>query len=133
MNKLGVKNMVFALLLILAAGVQAEESETLYIDRTMAIAYLSDCLLLDEAYEDGVLEVVCFMIEWMDELPYTAVRGYTDIAIRKPFDPEVLTADDTMPLLDRFRVYTDGRILYFSPIPGFYIPYEDFLKGTTDL
>ena len=125
--------MVFTLLLILAAGVQAEEEETLYIDRTMAIAYLSDCLLLDEAYEDGVLEVVCFMIEWMDELPDTAVRDYTDIAIRKLFDPEVLTADDTMPLLDRFRIYTDGRILYFSSIPGFYIPYEDFLKGITDL
>lgn len=133
MNKLGVRNMVFALLLILAAGVQAEEAETLYIDHSMAIVYLSDCLGRDEAYEDGVLEVVCFMIEWMDELPYTAVRDYTDISIRELFDQQVLTADDTMPLMDRFRVYTDGRILYFSPIPGFYIPYEDFLKGITDL
>ncbi len=125
--------MVFALLLILAAGVHAEEAETLYIDHTHAITYLSDCLRFDEAYEDGILEAVCFMIEWMDELPDTAVRDYTDIAIRKLFDPEVLTADDTMPLMDRFRVYTDGRILYFSAIPGFYIPYEDFLKGITDL
>ena len=133
MNEQGIKNMVFALLLILAAGVQAEEAETLYIDHTMAIAYLSDCLEFDEAYEEGVLEAVCFMIEWMDELPDTAVRDYTDIAIRELFDPEVLTADDTMPLMDRFRVYTDGRILYFSPIPGFYIPYDDFLKGRTDL
>lgn len=124
--------MIFALVLILVAGVQAEAEETLYIDHTLAIAYLSDCLKFDEAYEDGVLEAVCFMIEWMDELPDSTVRDYTDIAIRELSDLG-MTDDDSLPLLDRFRVYTDGRILYFSQIPGFYIPYEDFLKGRTDL
>ncbi len=121
------------LLLILVAGIQTEGEETLCIDRTLAITYLSDCLRSDEAYEVGVLETVCFMIEWMDDLPDSTVRDYTDIAIRELFDPEVPVADDSMPLLDRFRVYTDGRILYFSPIPGFFIPYEDFLLGITDL
>ncbi len=125
--------MVFALLLILVAGLQAEVGETLYIDHTLALAYLSDCLWIDEAYEDGVLEGVCFLIEWMDELPDTTARDYTDIAIRELNEPGVTVAYDSLPLLDRFRVYTNGRILYFSPIPGFLIPYEDFLMGRTDL
>ncbi len=123
--------MVFALFLILAAGGEAED--TLYIDRTLAVAYLSDCLQIDKAYEDGALETVCFMIEWMDELPDSTERDYTDIAIRELFDPGVPVADDLLPLPGRFRIYTDGRILYFSSIPGFLISYEDFLRGITDL
>ena len=123
--------MVFALLLILVAGGEAEK--TLCIDLTLAVDYLSDCLQRDEVYEDGVLEAVCFMIEWIDELPDSTARNYTDIAIRELFDLGVTADDDSLPLLDRFRIYTDGRILYFSPIPGFFIPYEDFLKGRTDL
>ena len=125
------ENIVYALLLILAAGVEAEE--TIYIDNTNAITYLSDCLRLYEAYEDGVLETVCFMIEWMGDPPDSTVRDYTDIAIRELLDLGVTVEDDSLPLLDRFRVYTDGRILYYSPIPGFLIPYEDFLKGITDI
>ncbi|MEN8208685.1 MAG: hypothetical protein ABFR50_05470 [Candidatus Fermentibacteria bacterium] len=123
--------MMLFLILILTAGVVGED--TLYIDHNQAVIYLSDCLRVDEAYEDGVLESVCFTIEWMDELPDSTERDYTDITIRELFDPGVSIADDSMPLLDRFRVYTDGLILYFSSIPGFYIPYEDFLMGRTDL
>ena len=123
--------MVLPLLLILAAGVEGED--TLYIDHAHAITYLSDCLRLDEAYEVGVLETVWFRIEWMGELPDSTARDYTDIAIREQNVPGETVADDSLPLLDRFRVYTDGRILYFSTIPGFYIPYEDFLMGRTDL
>lgn len=125
--------MVFALLLSLVSGVQAAEGETLYIDHTLALAYLSDCLQRDEAYEDGVLEAACFMIERLDELPDSTKMEYIDIAIRELFDPGMRVADDSLPLLDRFRVYTDGRILYFSSIPGFFIPYEDFLRGRTEL
>ncbi len=125
------RNMVLPLLLILVAGVEGED--TLYIDHAHAITYLSDCLRLDETYEVGVLEAACFMIEWMDELPDSTERDYTDIAIWELFDPGVPATDDSLPLLDRFRVYTDGRILYFSPIPGLLIPYEDFLRGRTDL
>ncbi len=125
--------MVLPLLLILIAGVETEGEETLYIDNNLAITYLSDCLRIDEAYEDGVLETVSFLIEWVDELPDSTVRDYTDISLWELSDPGVPVADDSMPLLDRFRVYTDGRILYFSPIPGFFIPYEDFLLGITDL
>ena len=120
--------MVLPLLLILAAGLEGED--TLYIDHTHAITYLSDCLRLDEAYEDGVLETVRFRIEWMGELPDSTARDYTDIAMT---DPGETVSDDSLPLLDRFRVYTDGRILYFSSIPGFFIPYEDFLRGRTEL
>ena len=125
--------MVFSLLLILVWGVQAEEEETLYIDNAMALAYLSDCLLLDEAYEDGVLEAACFMIERMDHLPDSTTMDYTDIAIRELHALGVTVDNDSLPLLDRFRIYTDGRILYYSRIPGFFIPYDDFLKGITDL
>ena len=125
--------MVLPLLLILIAGVETEGEETLYIDNNLAITYLSDCLRIDEAYEDGVLETVSFLIEWVDELPDSTVRDYTDISLWELSDTGVPVADDSMPLLDRFRVYTDGRILYFSPIPGFFIPYEDFLLGITDL
>ncbi|MCK5115509.1 MAG: hypothetical protein KAR44_02850 [Candidatus Aegiribacteria sp.] len=123
--------MVLPLLLILVAGVEGED--TLYIDHAHAITYLSDCLRLDEAYEDGVLETVSFMIEWLDDLPDSTVRDYTDIAIRELFDPGEPVADDSLPLLDRFRVYKDGRILYSSPIQGFLIPYEDFLRGITNI
>ena len=124
--------MVLPLLLILIAGVETTCEETLYIDSTLAITYLSDCLRLDEAYEDGVLETVCFQIEWMGDPPDSTVRDYTDIAIRELLDLGV-EVDDSLPLLDRFRVYADGWILYYSPIPGFLIPYEDFLLGRTDI
>ncbi len=127
------------LLLILIAGVETEGGETLYIDNTLAITYLSDCLRIDEAYEDGVLETVSFLIEWVDELPDSTVRDYTDISLWELSDPGVPVAYDSMPLLDRFRVYTDGRILYFSPIPGFFIPsspwnrFNDFNDRFTEL
>lgn len=124
---------MFALLMILAVNVQAQVEGTLYIYRSQAIGYLSNCLVHDEAYEDGVLDAVYFMIEWLDDLPDSMVRDYTDIALRKIPCPEWTGTVDSLPLLDRFRIYTDGRILYYSPIPGFLIPYEDFLEGRTDL
>jgi len=101
------------LLMILTVNVQAQVGGTLYIYRGQAIGYLSNCLTYDEAYKDGVLDTVYFMIEWLDDRPDSTI--------------------DSLPLLGRFRVYTDGRILYSSPIFGFLVPYEDFLEGRTDI
>jgi len=125
--------MLLPILLILIMGVEAEDVETLYIDHTLAVSYLSDCLRIDEAYEEGILETVSFRIEWPDEPADSTVRDYTDITIWELSDSGVSVVDDSTLLLDRFRVYTNGRILYFSPIPGFYIPYEDFLRGITEI
>jgi len=124
---------MFALFMILLVNVQAQVEGTLYIYRGQAIGYLSSCLVYDEAYEDGVLDTVYFMIEWLDDLPDSMVRDYADIALREIPYPGWTGTIDSLPLLDRFRVYTNGRILYYSPIPGFLIPYEDFLEGRTDL
>jgi len=124
---------VFALLMILAVNVQAQVEGTLYIYRGQAIGYLSNCLTYDEAYEDGVLDAVYFMIEWLDDFPDSTIRDYTDIALREIPYPGWTGTVDSLPLLDRFRVYADGRILYSSPIFGFLVPYEDFLEGRTDI
>ena len=126
--------MLFSFLLILASGVPVEEGGTLFIDSTLAITYLSNCLRMDKVYEDGVLQTAYFMIEMMGKLSDTAESDYTDIAIRIPCDPgEEIAAGDSLPLLDRYRVYTNGQILYFSSIQGIFIPYVDFLSERTEL
>ncbi len=119
--------------MILAVNVQAEIGETLCIDRNLAIGYLSDCLLYDEAYEDGVLETAFFTIEWLDSLPDSVARDYTDIAIRELHDPVGSGTFDSLHLIDRFRIYANGRILYSSPIFGYLVSYEDFLEGRADI
>ena len=99
-----------------------------------AILYLLESLLADEAYEEpGFLETVVFTIENPDENPENEAREYFDIAMREYDVPDSVVDLRTLEVLDRFRVYTSGRILYWSTIPGMYIPYEDFLAGRTDL
>ena len=125
--------MLTALLMILAVNAQAQVGETLYISRELAIVYLSNCLLYDEAYEDGVLETAFFTVEWLDDLPDSTARDYTDITIRELHGPVGSGTFDSLHLIDRFRVYSNGRILYISPIFGYLVPYEDFLEGKADI
>ena len=77
--------MVLPLLLSFVSGVHAAEGETLYIDHTLALAYLSDCLQRDEAYEDGVLEAACFMIERLDELHDSTTMEYNRYCYKGTF------------------------------------------------
>ena len=95
--------------------------------------YLYRCLVEDEAYDLSVLETAVFTVEWLDGMPDCALRDYTDIAMRGPAGPGIVYDSGALPLIDRFRVYSDGRILYSSQLMGFLAPYEDFLRGRIDI
>jgi hypothetical protein len=133
----GGEKMKLAASLLAVFALQAigfPDRDQLFEDSQGAIDYLVDCLERDSAYEAGLLEHSSFSIEEEGTRDTEGgTRHYFDIAMLEIHTPEGPGDPSTAPVRDRFRVYASGRILYYSPVPGMYIPYKDFLEGRTDL
>ncbi len=95
---------------------------------------LLDSLQYNSIYPDPFPEDVLIMLE--DEDTSTCIDSddhYFDFVLRENHKPGGPGDPNTSPVIDRFRVYSDGTILWFSPLPGMYIAWEDFLAGVTGL
>jgi hypothetical protein len=97
------------------------------------IRYLYGTLRGYEVYDPDVLEGMILTVEWLDGMPDCVSRDYTDIAVRGPVAHGRVHDSESLPLIDRFRVYWYGGIMYSDPVMGFLIPFEDFLEGRTDI
>ena len=98
-----------------------------------AVQYLIGCLVADGAWDEAFPDSCTFHIENSESETADTPRSHHDVLVRERLP--VGSEDDPAggPLLYRFRVYFDGTVRYYSTIPGFFIPYEDFLEGRTDL
>ena len=98
------------------------------------VDYLVACLQHDSMYAEPFPDDVMIILEQEDT---TTCRGshdhYYDIVLRENHLPGGEGDPSTAPVLDRFRVNADGTILWFSPLPGMYIPWEDYTAGITGL
>jgi len=74
-------------------------------------------------------EGVSFSIAYLDNLSDDAFRDYYDIAIREVHRPGGQGDPDTAPVVDRFRVYDRGEIIWWQPVSGMFVPYEEFLES----
>jgi len=88
--------------------------------------------LLYQATEDGIYnssfpEGLSFSLAYLDNFPEDVYRDYYDVAIREihrsggPGDP------NTAPIVDRFRIYDRGEIIWFNPVIGMFVPYAGIL------
>ena len=106
----------------------------LILTEFQALDYLVESLMADSAYEDSFFETSLFIAEYEDSLTVPGDSShYFNIAIREKHETGGPGDPLTAPIRDRFKVYTHGRIVYWSAIPGMYIPYDDFLRGITEL
>jgi hypothetical protein len=74
-------------------------------------------------------EGISFSIAYLDNLPDDAFRDYYDIAIREVHRPGGHGDPNTAPVVDRFRVYDRGEIIWWQPVSGMFVPYEEFLES----
>lgn len=127
--------MLTALLVVvmLSSGQEMETDQTRFISRDLAIGFLCDMLIDYGPCDQGFEREITFHIEFTDGLPDSVPRDFTDIALWKAPEHEGLTEPGEGELVDRFRVYTSGVILYWSELPGMYIQWEDYLEGRTEL
>ncbi len=96
-------------------------------DEFPPVDYLVQCLQEDSMYSDPFPGDIMIILEREDSTDH-----YFDFALRE--DHEGGAGDPaTCPVIDRFRVYADGTILWFSPLPGMYISWEDYIAGITGL
>ncbi len=103
-------------------------------DAGTMVDYLADALVREAVYAEPFPENVMFIVEDEDSTTCSgSFDHFFDIAIRENHTAETGGDPATAPVLDRFRVYIDGTILWWSPLPGMYIPWEDFLNGITGL
>lgn len=117
--------MTVLLLLLLA-----QPCERVFSPIEQLILVLEEHGIYEEPFPGGFM----FIIEEEDSVTRNGcIHRYFDIAIRE--DHEATGEGDplTAPVVDRFRVYSDGTISWWSALPGMYIPFEDFLKGITPL
>ena len=99
-----------------------------------ALDHLISRLMADSAYVDEFYETSLFMVEYEDSLTMPGDSShYFNISIREKHEPGGPGDPVTAPVRDRFRIYTSGRILYWSALPGMYIEYSHFLEGWTEL
>lgn len=95
---------------------------------------LVDSLQNNSMYPDPFPEDVLIMLEGEDTS--TCIDSddqYFDFAFRENHEPGGSGDPNTCPVIDRFRVYRNGTIFWFSPLPGMYIPWEDYIAGITGL
>ncbi len=103
-------------------------------DAGTMVDYLRNALTAAAVYAEPFPENVMFMVEDEDSSTCSgSFDHFFDIAIREKHTAETGGDPNTAPVLDRFRVYIDGTILWWSPLPGMYISWEDFLSGVTGL
>ncbi len=96
--------------------------------------YLLDCLQNNSMYPDPFPEDVLIFLEDEDSTACgDSLNHYFDITFRENHEIGGVGDPNTAPVIDRFRVYRDGTILWFSPLPGMYIPWEDYIAGITEL
>ena len=98
-----------------------------------AIEYLIECLQADSVYEETFPEFMSFTIEQSGGWSEDGAIEFHDVTIRENHLPGSGGDPNTAPVRDRFRVYLDGKILYYSPLPGMYISYGDFLEGRSGM
>lgn len=103
-------------------------------DADTMVNYLENALVRASVYAEPFPDNAMFIVEYEDST--TCVGSFDhffDIAIRENHTAETGGDPDAAPVLDRFRVYVDGTVLWWSPLPGMYIPWDDFVSGITDL
>lgn len=93
-----------------------------------ALSFLIERLSEDNIYRAAFPEGVSFNREYMDNMPEDAYRDYYDIAIREVHEPGGRGDPNTAPIIDRFRIYNRGEIIWWQPYMGIYMPYEEKLN-----
>lgn len=103
-------------------------------DAGTIVNYLRNVLTQEAVYAEPFPENAMFIIEDEDSTTCSSsFDHFFDIAIRENHTAETGGDPNTAPVIDRFRVYIDGTILWWSPLPGMYIPFDDYLNGITEL
>ncbi len=92
-----------------------------------AIEYLMTALIWSGAYTSDAIEGFSFGVEWLDDLPEDGYRDYFDIAIREVHQPGGSGDPNTAPVVDRFRVYSRGEVIWFRMPQGEFVPFEERL------
>jgi len=92
-----------------------------------AIEYLMTALIWSGIYSSEDLEGFSFGVEWLGEQPEEGYRDYFDIAIREVHQPGGPGDPNTAPIVDRFRVYTRGEVIWFRMPQGEFVPFEERL------
>ncbi len=93
-----------------------------------AIDFLMGVLTWSGAYSGQFPEGYSFGIAWMDNLPEDVFRDYFDIAIREVHRPGGPGDPNISPVIDRFRVYTRGEVIWWHPLFGEFVPFEECLE-----
>ncbi|MCD4707210.1 MAG: hypothetical protein K8S62_05670 [Candidatus Sabulitectum sp.] len=93
-----------------------------------ALDFLLERLIEDSVYRSSFPEDLSFGLEYLDNFPEDVYRDYYDIAIREVHRPGGPGDPNTAPIVDRFRIYHRGEIIWFKPAIGMFLPYEDILN-----
>jgi len=103
-------------------------------DASTMVSYLRNVLAREAVYPEPFPENVMFIFEDEDSTTCTgSFDHFFDIVLKADQSAKTGVDPNTAPVLDRFRVYIDGTVLWWSPIPGMYVPLEDFINGITEL
>jgi hypothetical protein len=92
-----------------------------------ALDFLIDKLSEDGIYGSSFPEGLSFGLAYMDNFPEDVYRDYYDIAIREVHGPGGSGDPNTAPIVDRFRIYDRGEIIWFQPVIGMFVPYGEIL------
>ncbi len=92
-----------------------------------ALDFLIDKLSEDRIYGSSFPEGFSFNLAYMDNFPEDVYRDYYDIAIREVHGPGGPGDPNTAPIVDIFRIYDRGEIIWFQPVTGMFVPYDDIL------
>ena len=92
-----------------------------------AIDFLMGVLTWSGAYSGQFPEGYSLGIAYLDNLPEDVYRDYYDIAIREVHRPGGPGDPDISPVIDRFRVYTRGEVIWW-PLYGEFVPFEECLE-----
>ena len=97
-----------------------------------AVEFLITALTWSGAYGGPFPEGYSFEIGWLDGLEEDAWRDYFDIAIREVHRPGGPGDPNISPVVDRFRVYRRGEVIWFKMPHGEFVPFEERLEPLFD-
>ncbi len=92
-----------------------------------ALDFLIEKLSEDSVYRSSFPEGLSFSPEYIGNIPEDVYRDYYDIAIREVHRSGGLGDPNTAPIVDRFRIYDRGEIIWFKPVIGMFVLYEEIL------
>ncbi len=92
-----------------------------------ALDFLIEKLSEDGIYESSFPEGLSFGLEYMDNYPEDVYRDYYDVAIREVHRPGGPGDPNTALVVDRFRIYDRGEIIWFNPVIGMFVPYTEIM------